>query len=242
MEGVFVLFEEVRLTFILVSTIYYSNPTPLPLRFNSSGSLKSPSVASKGGMFWVGDQNTAWDGNDGLASVLTAYLTAGSSGFALTHSDVGGYTSLNVTKEWEGEDVNLYVGRTSELIKRWMELSAVADCMFRTHEGNQGERESHVPSVLTHHRQLTHTLASLASRQTTPSLGHPRLNLQPKILEHLPRPPPPPPQSPSQRSQQIRIPPRQRHVVRLRDGQLRNEQPIHAWEGFTHGASVHSRS
>ncbi|GMI00611.1 hypothetical protein TrVE_jg13280 [Triparma verrucosa] len=114
------------------------------LFFSRSGSLKSPLVASKGGMFWVGDQNTAWDGNDGLASVLTAYLTAGSSGFSLTHSDVGGYTSLNVTGVVDGEETNVYVGRTGELIKRWMELSAVADCMMRTHEGNQADKQLQV--------------------------------------------------------------------------------------------------
>ena len=36
------------------------------LFFSRSGGLKSPGKAKNGGMFWVGDQNTAWDGNDGL--------------------------------------------------------------------------------------------------------------------------------------------------------------------------------
>ena len=51
------------------------------LFFSRSGGLKSPGMAMNGGMFWVGDQNTAWDGNDGIKSALTAYLTGGASGF-----------------------------------------------------------------------------------------------------------------------------------------------------------------
>ena len=110
------------------------------LYFSRSGGMTSPSAGKRGGMFWVGDQNTAWDGNDGLASALTAYLTSGSSGFTLTHSDVGGYTSLDVTR---GEETHK-IRRTPELLLRWMEMSAVADCMFRSHEGNQADKQLQV--------------------------------------------------------------------------------------------------
>jgi len=110
------------------------------LYFSRSGGLRSPEAGSHGGMFWVGDQNTAWDAHDGLESVLTAYLTAGSTGFTLTHSDVGGYTSLDIEKDGERHTL----GRTEELVLRWMELSAVADCMFRSHEGNQADKQLQV--------------------------------------------------------------------------------------------------
>ena len=110
------------------------------LFFSRSGGLKSPGMAASGGMFWVGDQNTAWDGNDGIKSALTAYLTGGASGFALTHSDVGGYTSLDVTKD----GVRVVLARTEELVLRWMELSAFGDCMFRSHEGNQADAQIQV--------------------------------------------------------------------------------------------------
>ena len=47
-------------------------------------------------LFWLGDQMTTWDAHDGIASALTATLSGGMSGFALTHSDVGGYTGVDL--------------------------------------------------------------------------------------------------------------------------------------------------
>ena len=91
-------------------------------------------------MMWVGDQNMAWDGHDGLLSALNGYLTAGMSGFSLTHSDVGGYTALT----FERDGVTMEVGRSEELVLRWMELSAFADCMFRSHEGNKADAQIQV--------------------------------------------------------------------------------------------------
>ena len=88
------------------------------LFFSRSGGLRSPGMASNGGMFWVGDQNTAWDGNDGMKSALTSYLTGGASGFSLTHSDVGGYTSLDIEKD----GVRVVLERTEEMLRRWMEV------------------------------------------------------------------------------------------------------------------------
>lgn len=69
---------------------------------------------------WLGDQLTAFDRNDGLGSVVPLYLSAGLSGIALTHSDIGGYTSV-------GSSV-----RTRELLLRWLGLEAFTP-VFRTH-------------------------------------------------------------------------------------------------------------
>jgi len=69
---------------------------------------------------WLGDQLTSFDRNDGLGSVVPLYLSAGLSGIALTHSDIGGYTSV-------GSSV-----RTRELLLRWLGLEAFTP-IFRTH-------------------------------------------------------------------------------------------------------------
>jgi hypothetical protein len=50
---------------------------------------------------------------------------AGVSGFSLSHSDVGGYTAIPTRV------------RSKQLLLRWMELSALADAVFRTHQGNK---------------------------------------------------------------------------------------------------------
>ena len=57
-----------------------------------SGSTFSTSVTP---LFWLGDQMVTWDKYDGLASAIIGLLSSGIVGFTLTHSDIGGYTSLN---------------------------------------------------------------------------------------------------------------------------------------------------
>ncbi|KAG7375673.1 hypothetical protein PHYPSEUDO_000287 [Phytophthora pseudosyringae] len=79
-------------------------------------------------LFWVGDQNIDESREDGLRAVVSSALHVGASGFAHTHSDVGGYTNIlsaigNIT-------------RSAALLGRWGELSAFSDAVFRTHEGN----------------------------------------------------------------------------------------------------------
>lgn len=44
---------------------------------------------------WAGDQNVAWDEHDGIKSAVTGMLSGGFSGFAITHSDIGGYTTIS---------------------------------------------------------------------------------------------------------------------------------------------------
>jgi len=69
---------------------------------------------------------------------VTATLTGGLSGFALTHSDVGGYTSIDHNSFYV-RDVFGYGGapliRDRELLLRWIESNTFSDCLLRTHEG-----------------------------------------------------------------------------------------------------------
>jgi len=75
-------------------------------------------------MMFNGDQCVDWSDDDGLPSVITAFLSAGLCGMALTTSDIGGYTTL------------FHLKRERELMLRWMELSCFGVVM-RTHEGNR---------------------------------------------------------------------------------------------------------
>ncbi|NIZ47281.1 alpha-glucosidase [Entomospira nematocerorum] len=75
-------------------------------------------------MLWAGDQSVDFSLHDGIATVITGALSAGMSGFGISHSDIGGYTSLF-------ENI-----RTKELYLRWVEMSAFS-ALMRTHEGNR---------------------------------------------------------------------------------------------------------
>ncbi|BAP86634.1 alpha-glucosidase [Paucilactobacillus hokkaidonensis JCM 18461] len=75
-------------------------------------------------LLWAGDQSVNWSLDDGLAATIPAALSVGMSGFGLSHSDIGGYTSLygNI--------------RSKELFMRWAEMGSFLPFM-RTHEGNR---------------------------------------------------------------------------------------------------------
>lgn len=75
-------------------------------------------------LLWAGDQSVDFTRHDGIGTVITAALSAGLVGNAYSHSDCGGYTSL------QG---NI---RSVELMERWCELAAFAPVM-RSHEGNR---------------------------------------------------------------------------------------------------------
>ena len=75
-------------------------------------------------MMWTGDQHVDWSVDDGLPSVIPATLSLAMSGFGITHSDVGGYTTI------------MHMRRSKELLMRWEEMNAFSP-LFRTHEGNQ---------------------------------------------------------------------------------------------------------
>ncbi|MCR5699743.1 MAG: alpha-glucosidase [Treponemataceae bacterium] len=75
-------------------------------------------------MMWTGDQHVDWSLDDGLPSVIPATLSLGMSGYAITHSDVGGYTTI------------MQMNRSKELLMRWEEMNVFSP-LFRSHEGNQ---------------------------------------------------------------------------------------------------------
>jgi len=82
---------------------------------------------------WLGDQDVNWGENDGITSALKGMLSSGFSGFSISHSDTGGYTSfqsflLKTFKEG--------FSRSKELLMRWLEMNAFT-AILRTHEGNQ---------------------------------------------------------------------------------------------------------
>lgn len=75
-------------------------------------------------MMWTGDQHVDWSVDDGLPSVIPATLSLAMSGYGITHSDVGGYTTI------------MHMRRSKELLLRWEEMNAFSP-LLRTHEGNQ---------------------------------------------------------------------------------------------------------
>ncbi len=75
-------------------------------------------------MMWTGDQHVDWSMDDGLPSVIPATLSLAMSGFGITHSDAGGYTTI------------MHIRRSKELLMRWVEMNAFSP-LLRTHEGNQ---------------------------------------------------------------------------------------------------------
>ena len=61
------------------------------------------------------------------------------SGLSLVHSDIGGYTATPTR------------ARTPQLLMRWMELSAFADAVFRTHQGSKPFHNAQVRRVAIRH-------------------------------------------------------------------------------------------
>lgn len=113
--------------------------------FMRAGFTRSPRHAT---LFWLGDQVVSWDAQDGLKSAVTGMLTGGLSGFALNHSDIGGYTTIP-------NPLQTYA-RSPELLQRWAELSAFTT-VFRTHEGNRPDLNAQVyssPELLAHFARM----------------------------------------------------------------------------------------
>jgi alpha-glucosidase len=94
------------------------------LFWNRSGFSKSPTYSTAG---WLGDQLQTWDGYDGIKTAVVGMLSGGMSGFSVLHSDTGGFVAAQI----KGYPV---IARTTELLMRWMELSAFT-ALFRTHAG-----------------------------------------------------------------------------------------------------------
>lgn len=96
--------------------------------FLRSGFTKSPEYST---LFWLGDQLVSWSEYDGIKTVITGLVSSGLSGFQYNHSDIGGYTTIT---HW----LKNY-HRSKELFLRWTELATFTS-IFRTHEGNQPEK------------------------------------------------------------------------------------------------------
>ena len=97
------------------------------LHFMRTASPQSPRHVP---LFWLGDQLTSWDAQDGLASLPRALLSAALSGLGVTHFDVGGYTSLSLRN-----DTPPLCARTKEMFMRSAEFAAFT-WAFRTHPGS----------------------------------------------------------------------------------------------------------
>lgn len=103
-------------------------------------------------LLWAGDQCVDFSRHDGIGTVITAALSAGLVGNAVSHSDTGGYTSLHG------------VVRTAELFMRWTDMAAFTPVM-RTHEGNRPDDNLQVDSsaeILTHFAVMSQIHAALA--------------------------------------------------------------------------------
>lgn len=76
-------------------------------------------------LFWEGDQMVSWQANDGKESSVVGLLSSGLCGYAFNHSDIGGYSAVNLPR--------FKYNRDEELLLRCMELNAFTT-IFITHE------------------------------------------------------------------------------------------------------------
>ncbi|SAM05871.1 hypothetical protein [Absidia glauca] len=93
--------------------------------FVQSGFTRSPGKIQA---LSTGDHTVTWSQQDGIKSAVTAMVTAGLSGFSVSHCDIGGY--LTVAGGYPGTKMT----RNRELLFRWMELAAFTP-IFKTTEG-----------------------------------------------------------------------------------------------------------
>ena len=127
--------------------------------FHRSGFHRSPRFAR---LFWLGDQLVSWSQADGIKSAVVGLISSGLSGFSLSHSDVGGYTSTDLIPG--GIKVpGLTFYRRKELLLRWIELNAFT-AVFRTHEGNQPQKNVQIDAggdVTEHFAYFSQVFAAL---------------------------------------------------------------------------------
>ncbi len=119
-------------------------------------------------LLWAGDQSVDFSIHDGLISVVKGAISSAVSGIGLTHSDIGGYTSLfgNI--------------RTKELFIRWAEMATFSPLM-RTHEGNRpddnfqfydDDETLDIMALLTKvHKSLEPYLRSVVNEAVTKGIG-----------------------------------------------------------------------
>ena len=102
-------------------------------------------------LMWAGDQLVDFSRHDGLETAICAALSCGMVGNTVSHSDVGGYTTLygNV--------------RTEEVFMRWAEMNAFTPVM-RTHESNRPDESFQFyqsETALTHFARMTRIYKAL---------------------------------------------------------------------------------
>jgi len=73
---------------------------------------------------WNGDNHVDWSDEYGIGSVIPASLSLACCGVGVTHSDIGGYTTV------------MFMKRNAELLRRWSEMNIFTP-IYRTHEGNR---------------------------------------------------------------------------------------------------------
>ena len=88
--------------------------------FTRAGHTATPKYST---MMWNGDNHVDFSIDNGMPSVIPAMLSLTCSGFGLSHSDIGGYTTFGKMR------------RSEELYMRWCEMNAFSPLM-RSHEGN----------------------------------------------------------------------------------------------------------
>ncbi len=132
-------------------------------------------VQSASQVHWTGDQETGFEPEDGLPTVVPAMLNLGLSGVPVATHDIAGFSSSTVPPS------------TKEVFLRWTELGAFSPIM-RTHDGNKKldnwtwdadeETIAHFRRFARIHRALGPELRALAAeaRETSaPIVRHPVL-------------------------------------------------------------------
>ena len=100
---------------------------------------------------WCGDQHVDYSDDYGMGSVIPATISMGLSGVGITHSDIGGYTTI------------IHMKRTPELLKRWAEMNVFSP-VFRCHEGNRpwSNAQYSDPEVIDHFALMSKYYSHLA--------------------------------------------------------------------------------
>ena len=96
-------------------------------------------------MMWNGDNHVDYSVDFGIPSVIPAMLSLSCCGFGLSHSDIGGYTTI------------MNLSRTPELFMRWCEMNAFSPLM-RSHEGLNPDANAQFDyneEVLNHHAKMS---------------------------------------------------------------------------------------
>ena len=115
--------------------------------FTRAGHSATPRYST---MMWNGDNHVDFSLDNGLPSVIPAMLSLTCSGYGLSHSDIGGYTTFGKMR------------RSEELYMRWCEMNAFSPLM-RSHEGNNPDLNAQFDAsdeVLSHQTKMAqiHTL------------------------------------------------------------------------------------